>query len=196
VYVELQAASAFSFLRASSLPEELVARAAELGYPALALVDRDGLCGAPRFFKAARAAGVRPLVGAELSLLGGGALPLLVESRAGYRNLCRHITAMKRGAPKGEGTLDPELLEGATAGLVALVGVGTLGFPPDTDRLARLLSAFGRRNVVIDIQRHRRRRARRPTRRSWSFRSRWASSPWPPTVSATPRRGAGPCSTS
>ena len=54
MYVELHAASAFSFLRASSLPEELAERAAELGYPALALLDRDGVSGAPRFFKAAR----------------------------------------------------------------------------------------------------------------------------------------------
>ena len=69
--VELHAASAFSFLRASSLPEDLVERAARLGYTALALVDRDGLTGAPRFFKAARAAGIRPIVGAELSLREG-----------------------------------------------------------------------------------------------------------------------------
>jgi len=157
MYVELRAASAFSFLRASSLPEELVARAAELGYSALALVDRDGVCGAPRFFKAARAAGIRPLVGAELSLQGGGALPLLVESAVGYRNLCRLITAMKRGVAKGEGALDLDWLEGSTAGLVALAGVGTLGFPPDTDRLARLLALFGARGVAIDVQRHRRR---------------------------------------
>ena len=67
MYVELHAASAFSFLRASSAPEDLVARAAELGYKALALVDRDGLSGAPRFFKAAKAAGLRPLVGAALT---------------------------------------------------------------------------------------------------------------------------------
>jgi len=70
---ELRAASAFSFLRGSSLPEELVHRAAELGIGAVALVDRDGLSGAPRFFKAARRAGIRPLVGAELTLAGGGA---------------------------------------------------------------------------------------------------------------------------
>ena len=74
--VELHAASAFSFLRGASLPEDLVERAAELGYDAVALVDRDGLAGAPRFFKAAKARGIRPLVGAELSLDGGGVLPL------------------------------------------------------------------------------------------------------------------------
>ncbi|MCG6921596.1 MAG: error-prone DNA polymerase [Acidobacteria bacterium] len=162
--VELHAASAFSFLRASSPPEELVERAAVLGYTALALVDRDGLSGAPRFFKAARAAGIRPLVGAALSLEDGGALPLLVESRRGYRHLCRLITRMKADRPKGEGRLRLERLEAGGAepgrpleGLVALAGVETLGHPPDTDRLARILRAFGPANVFLDVQRHRRR---------------------------------------
>src|SRR6266511_5845726 len=117
MYTELHAASAFSFLRASSLPEDLVARAAELGYPAVALVDRDGVAGAPRFFKAARAAGLRPMVGAELTLEGGGCLPLLVESRAGYRNLCRAITEMKAGVEKGKGVLVLETLRDRSEGL-------------------------------------------------------------------------------
>jgi error-prone DNA polymerase len=155
---ELNAASAFSFLRASSLPEELVARAAELGIQSLALVDRDGLSGAPRFFQAARAAGVRPIVGADLTLAGGGSLPLLVESRTGYRNLCRLITGMKRGVAKGKGalgleTLTPERVEG----LVALAGIDTLGLRPDTQRLERLRKAFGAGQVAVDVQRHRRR---------------------------------------
>jgi error-prone DNA polymerase len=68
MYVELHTASAFSFLRGASLPETLVERAATLGYPALALLDRDGVYGAPRFHKAARDAGLRPLIGAELTL--------------------------------------------------------------------------------------------------------------------------------
>src|SRR4030095_14228857 len=68
VYVELHASSAFSFLQAASLPEALVERAAELGYPALALLDRDGVYGAPRFHKAALAAGLRPIIGAELTV--------------------------------------------------------------------------------------------------------------------------------
>ena len=67
-YIELHAASAFSFLQGASLPEALVDRAAELGYPALALLDRDGVYGAPRFHKAATAAGIRPIIGAELTL--------------------------------------------------------------------------------------------------------------------------------
>jgi error-prone DNA polymerase len=157
MYVELHASSAFSFLRAASLPEDLVARAGALGYPAVALVDRDGVSGAPRFFKAARAAGIRPLVGAELTLEGGGCLPLLVESRRGYQSLCRLITHMKAGRPKGEGRLSLECLEGSVEGLVALPGVEALGRPPDTDRLAQILQAFGAASVFLDVQRHRRR---------------------------------------
>jgi error-prone DNA polymerase len=72
VYIELHAASAFSFLQGASLPEALVDRAAELGYPALALLDRDGVYGAPRFHKAATAAGIRPIIGAELTVAVGG----------------------------------------------------------------------------------------------------------------------------
>jgi len=62
-YVELHTASAFSFLQGASPPEALVDRAAELGYPALALLDRDGVHGAPRFHKSAMAAGIRPIIG-------------------------------------------------------------------------------------------------------------------------------------
>ena len=70
-YVELHAASAFSFLEAASLPEALVDRAAELGYPAVALLDRNGVYGAPRFHKAATAAGIKAIVGAELTIDSG-----------------------------------------------------------------------------------------------------------------------------
>src|SRR5262245_61570918 len=157
MYAELHASSAFSFLRASSLPEDLVARATALGYPALALLDRDGVSGAPRFFKAAQAAGIRPLVGAELTLAGGGCLPVLVESRRGYESLCLLVTRMKAGVKKGEGKLPVEWLEGSVEGLVALPGVETLGRPPDSDRLARILQAFGTSSVFLDVQRHRRR---------------------------------------
>jgi error-prone DNA polymerase len=153
--VELHASSAFSFLRGSSPPEDLAARAAELGIDRLALLDRDGVSGAPRFFKAARSAGIRPLVGAELTLRGGGCLPVLVESRRGYQRLCGLITSMKAGVPKGLGALDLDALEDDLDGLVALPGLETLGSPPDTDRLARILQAFGAKNVAIDVQRHR-----------------------------------------
>src|SRR5438128_12143892 len=94
-YIELHAASAFSFLDGASLPETLVERAAALGYPALALLDRDGVYGAPRFHKAARAAGIQPIIGAELTIAwaagGAGGASLRAESattrRAGPASL-------------------------------------------------------------------------------------------------------------
>jgi DNA polymerase III alpha subunit len=68
MYIELHAASAFSFLQGASLPETLVERAAALGYPALALLDADGVYGAPRFHKAATQAGLKAIIGAELTI--------------------------------------------------------------------------------------------------------------------------------
>src|ERR1700710_1664917 len=74
MYVELHAASAFSFLRGASLPEHLAGRAAELHLPAMALLDRDGVYSAPRFYAKANQQGVRPLVGAEVTLADGSVL--------------------------------------------------------------------------------------------------------------------------
>ena len=129
-YIELHTASAFSFLQGASLPEALVERAAALGYPAMALLDADGVYGAPRFHKAALRAGLRPIIGAALTMHAGNPqsrrsvwiLPVLVETQEGYRNLCRLVTRMKMRAPKGEGALTLEDFEGMTAGLVALAG--------------------------------------------------------------------------
>src|SRR5437762_8752326 len=121
MYVELHCASAFSFLQGASLPETLVERAAALGYSALALADAGGVYGAPRFHKAAKQAGLKPIIGAELTI-DTWRLPVLVESQQGYRNLCRLITTMKMRAGKGEGALALHELDGATGGLVAIGG--------------------------------------------------------------------------
>ena len=82
-YIELHARSAFSFLRGSSSPEHLAFTAADLQLPALALCDRDGVFGAPRFYTAAQECGVQPIVGSELTMEDGSVLPVLVQSRAG-----------------------------------------------------------------------------------------------------------------
>src|SRR6478752_10036461 len=92
-YVELHAHSAYSFLDGASQPEELAARAAELGYEALALTDHDGLSGSLEFAHAAKAFGVRAITGAEVTLVGGSHVTLLVETPRGYANLCRLLTA-------------------------------------------------------------------------------------------------------
>ncbi len=94
-YIELHASSAFSFLRGASVPEQLAEQAAKLGLPALAVLDRDGIFGAPRLYSAAREQGIRALVGAEITMEDGGVVPLLVENRAGYQNLCRLISTAK-----------------------------------------------------------------------------------------------------
>src|SRR5213080_1617656 len=108
-YVELRCRSAFSFLAGASLPEDLIDQAAALGYDVLALADRSGVYGAPRFFTAARRAGIRPLVGAEVAVEGAGLLWLLVEDRDGYRNLCRLLTAGALGRPQGEARVGERL---------------------------------------------------------------------------------------
>src|SRR5262244_109615 len=92
MYVELHARSAFSFLEATPLPEQLAEQAARLEQPAIALVDRDGVYGAARLYRAATRLGLTALVGADVALQDGGRLPLLVEDHEGYRNLCRLLT--------------------------------------------------------------------------------------------------------
>src|SRR5437762_5103228 len=103
-YVELHARSAFSFLEGASLPEELISVCADLNGKAMALLDRDGLYGSPRFHMAAKKREIKAHIGAEITLSTQhsalSTLPLLVESRAGYQNLCRLITLIKRRAPK------------------------------------------------------------------------------------------------
>jgi error-prone DNA polymerase len=199
-YVELHAASAFSFLRGSSMPEDLMQQAAELGLPAVALTDVNGVYGAPRFYQEAKKAGVRALVGAEMVLderepvVPGGpgrrgplglvpeprpekpaadeALPgsgprvtVLVESRTGYKNLCKMLTAAALGRPKGEARVSWDLIAEHSAGLHCLTGgdegpvARALADPAggvDAARriLERLTVWFGGR-LHVELQRHR-----------------------------------------
>jgi error-prone DNA polymerase len=125
------------------------------------LLDRDGVYGAPRFHLAAKRAGIKAIIGAELTMgIGTGAsvfrLPVLVESREGYRNLCRLVTRMKLRSPKGEGALAIEELDGHVGGLVALVGRTTLSGPRYGvgGLVDRIVGTFGARNVCIEVQRH------------------------------------------
>src|SRR5256885_4061743 len=123
-YIELNARSAFSFLEGASLPEELVSTCADFGMPAMALIDRDGVYGSPRFHMAAQKAGIRAHIGAEVTCTDGNRYPLLVESRTGYQNLCRLITRMKLRAKKGEGAAAPEEFAEFAEGLVCLAPCG------------------------------------------------------------------------
>src|SRR6266550_4683074 len=163
MFVELHAQSAFSFLEGADLPEAFAAAAARLCMPAMALVDRDGVYGAPRFTRAALAAGVKPIVGSEVTLADGSRLPLLAEDPEGYQNLCRLLTRVKMRAPKGEGAATLDELSEFAGGLVCLTGggrgpVATVlereGAPAGRRLLERLVSIYGRFNVFAELQRH------------------------------------------
>ncbi len=163
MFVELHAKSAFSFLEATPLPEAMAEQAARLEQRAVALVDANGLYGAPQLYRACTRLGLNAIVGAEVSLDGGGRLPLLVEDREGYKNLCRLLTRIKMRAPKGEGAATLDDLAEHAAGLVCLTG-GDEG--PIAARLAgegaegagallrRLVDIYGRFDVYVEVQRH------------------------------------------
>src|SRR6478672_7944467 len=102
MFIELHTRSAFSFLSSGSLPEEYAAGAAEFGMPAIALLDRDTVSGVVRFHHAAKEAGVKAIVGAEITMEDGSLLPLIPLDLKGYQNLCRLITTIKFRHKKGE----------------------------------------------------------------------------------------------
>jgi len=144
MYSELHARSAFSFLEGSALPEEMAETGARYGMPAMALLDRNGVYGSPRFHMTANKAGIRAHIGSEITCTNGYTYPLLVENREGYRNLCRLVTRMKLRAPKGEGAATLEELAEFSHGLVCLTR------HPDE----RLLEIFGRHHLYAELQRH------------------------------------------
>jgi error-prone DNA polymerase len=172
-------------LDGASLPEDLVEEAARQGLEAMALIDRHGVYGAPRFYKAARQAGIRALVGAEVSLAepsgrAAGRAPraktraaspeqaparltLLVESRAGYRNLCRLLTEAALGRPKGEPAASWDMIARHAAGLHCATGgeeaplsraLASGGLDAAQEVLDSIASIFPGRTHV-ELQRHR-----------------------------------------
>ena len=181
-YVELHAASAFSFLQAASQPEDLVERAAALDMPAMALLDHNGVYGAARFHTSAQRLGVDAHIGAEVSVSSfapraappawlphqhtsePARLPLLCTSRMGYQNLCQLITQFKmRETTKGDGAATCDDLSQYAAGLVCLTGgdEGPLaaalvrgGEAAGRETVEQLTRIFGAENVYIEIQRH------------------------------------------
>ncbi|MDE3198536.1 MAG: PHP domain-containing protein, partial [Acidobacteriota bacterium] len=165
-YVELHARSAFSFLEGSSLPETLIAQAAELGLPAMALLDRDCLSGAVRFHNEAGHRNLKAFIGAEITSTEGFRYPLIAETREGYRNLCRLISKIKLRESNGEqhqAAATQEDIATYAPGLICLTGgdEGPLahGFRESeagTDmHIRRLLKLFGPQNVYVELQRHR-----------------------------------------
>jgi error-prone DNA polymerase len=181
-YIELHAASAFSFLAGASQPEALIERAAEFGMPAIALADRNGVYGVARFHTAAKRLGVQAHIGAEIAVSSVGQrlqppawlphqssaeparLVLLCASQTGYRNLCQLITRFKmREATKAQGAATLDDLEEFSAGLICLTGgdEGSLaaalargGEKDARTLLGRLAFIYGRCNLYVELQRH------------------------------------------
>src|SRR5437588_6514483 len=141
-YCELHSSSAFSFLRGGSFPEQLAEVAAELEMPAIALCDRNGVYGAQRFSVAACEHGVRPIIGAELSMEDGGILPMLVENRAGYKNLCELLTQAHLRSEKGKCEIKWDELPEFADGLVALFNKSLISAGETT--AATVIDIFGR----------------------------------------------------
>jgi error-prone DNA polymerase len=181
-YIELHAASAFSFLEAASQPEDLIERAVALAMPAMALLDHNGVYGSARFHGCAKRNAIRAHVGAEISVANFGPrltppqwlphqhmseparLPLLCTSREGYQNLCQLITQFKmREATKGSGAATFDDLSQYAHGLVCMTGgdEGPLaaalmrgGETAGRDTVEQLMRIFGRENVYVELQRH------------------------------------------
>jgi error-prone DNA polymerase len=184
-YIELRAASAFSFLEAASDPEQLIKRAVELEMPAMALLDRNGVYGSARFHTSAKLNGVQAHVGAEIAvsnfpsrltppawlphqhLAEPSRLSLLCESRSGYQNLCQLTTQFKmRERTKCEGAATDQDLQQYAPGLVCLTGgdEGPLaaaltagGEEAGRRSVEKLVSIFGKQNIYVELQRHRER---------------------------------------
>src|SRR5271166_5131963 len=143
MYAELWCKTNFSFLEGASHPDELVNRAAELGYAALAIADRQSLAGIVRAHAAAKTAGLKLLIGAEVTPIDGAPLLLLAMNLAGYRNLSRLLTRGRRAAPKGECTLTAADVADHAANLLAIVLPDYLA--PRRWRAANYRELFGER---------------------------------------------------
>jgi error-prone DNA polymerase len=186
-YIELHAASAFSFLEGASDPEQLIKRAVELEMPAMALLDRNGVYGSARFHTSAKRNGVQAHIGAEITVSGfpsrltppvwlphqhlaePSRLPLLCESRTGYQNLCQLITHFKmRESIKCEGAATDQDLQQYASGLICLTGgdkgplataLATGGEEAGRKTVEKLVRIFGKQNVYVELQRHHEREA-------------------------------------
>jgi error-prone DNA polymerase len=160
-YVELHCHSYYSFHDGASSLEELMLRARELGYSALALTEHDNLCGAMRFAHLSQSLEMQGITGVEITLQGGCHLTLLAKDRQGYRNLCRLITAAYNSGERDKPELPPGLLREHAEGLIALSGcprselaqlVTAQHFSGARDLISRYRDWFGRENYYLELQ--------------------------------------------
>jgi error-prone DNA polymerase len=159
-YAELHCHSNYSFKEGASSVEELLVRARELGYPALALTDHDNLCGALHFAQVARSLDIQPITGAEITLEDGSHLTLLAATRQGYGNLCNLITYSYLNNRQNP-SLDPQHLQEHTEGIILLTGcpkgqISRLIAERRNDEaetlLRQYLDWFGSANVFVELE--------------------------------------------
>ena len=162
-YVELHCHTNYSMLDGASHPEELLDRALELGMDRLAVTDHDGLYGAVRFYQGALQRGIKPVIGAELTLDGGYHLILLAENDQGYSNLSRLISHAQLSHSKGEASLSWPALAQHKEGLICLSGCsrGEIAshllarrWPEALQAARRYLHLFGRDHFLLELQHH------------------------------------------
>src|SRR4030043_469081 len=160
-YAELHCHSYYSFHDGASSLEELMVRAQDLGYRALAITDHDNLCGAMQFSQLAKSLEMQGITGAEITRKGGYHLTLRAKDRKGYSNLCRLITAAHASGERNDPELPPELLPEHAEGLIALSGCprGELSQLTAKSRLSEAKSLikhyldwFGIDNYYIELQ--------------------------------------------
>jgi error-prone DNA polymerase len=161
MYAELHCHSYYSFHDGASSLEELMVRARDLGYHSLAVTDHDNLCGAMCFAQLSKSLEMHAITGAELTLENGFHLTLLAKDGAGYKNLCRLITAAQNAGERNDPALSPKLLQEHAAGLIALSGCpqGELSQLVSRTRLIeakalikQYLDWFGTDNYYIELQ--------------------------------------------
>ena len=161
-YAELHCHSNYSFQEGASHTSELVVRARELGYTALAITDHDNLCGSMEFAHAAKAVGIKAIVGVEVTLTGGHHITLLAENATGYKNICRltthaHLDPAERNQPE----LDPALLANHAEGVICLSGcrrgeISTLVLSGQLEQARHVAEQyhawFGSDNFFLELQ--------------------------------------------
>ncbi len=159
-YVELHCHSNYSFREGASFPEELLERAFDLHYPALAITDHDNLCGAMEFARAGKALGIHPIIGAEITLTGGFHLTLLAENAHGYKNLSHLLSLSHLFNKRGKPELDTRSLAEHSSGLIALSGCSkgeisslfsTAPIHEVEKTVRRYLEWFGARNFYLEL---------------------------------------------
>ena len=163
MYTELHCHSNYSFQEGASSLDELLMRAKELGYPALALTDHDNLCGALQFARIATSLGIQPITGAEVTLSDGSHVTLLAETRKGYGNLCKLITYSRIAGDRRDPGLDPKYLPLHAEGLILLTGCSKGRIPTlladgrwreAWEEAQGYLEGFGVGNVFVELQRN------------------------------------------